>query len=121
MIHNDYKRLDDPVDPKITERCPCCGSEGQLWQYSESETSPTQKLVMCANGERFGPQDGMVGEGCPLYMPNDNFYRPTIKDAVRYWNEFSKALTEQRRLRLLGTLPMLDEDDDSIPDPEPLL
>jgi len=95
-MHDDYKRLETP--PGL-EPCPCCGSDAQLWQHSESEADPTEKAVMCANGERFGPQDGLINEGCPLYMPGQGHYQPTIKAAVKYWNEFAKALTAQQRKR----------------------
>jgi hypothetical protein len=102
-MHNDYKPVDlsqfasAPPDGYALERCPVCGSAGQLWQYSESETAPRKLLVCCTHGEPFGPQDGLTNEGCLLYMPPDNFYRETIRDAARYWNEFAKALSTLRR------------------------
>lgn len=94
-MHDDYKPLDTPHGLTL-ERCPVCGSEGALWQYSTSPTAPTTKAVMCGHGDAIGPQDGVKNEGCLLYMPPDNFYRATIKDAVRHWNEFAKALTALR-------------------------
>lgn len=93
-MHDDYKPLDTPQG---LERCPVCGSEAGLWQYSESETAPRKLLVMCSHGDRIGPQDGLIHEGCLLYMPDNNFYRETIRDAVRFWNEFAKALSAFRR------------------------
>lgn len=94
--HDDYKRL---KTSEHLEPCPCCASDAQLWQYSTSEAAPTEKVVMCSNGERFGPQDGIHGEGCPLYMPNQLHYRATIRDAIKYWNAFAKDLTAQQRRR----------------------
>ena len=91
-----YKQLDTPEN---LELCPCCGSVAQLWQYSESATAPTSKAICCANGDKFGPQDGMANEGCLLYMPPENFYRATIREAVNFWNEYAKALTSQQRAR----------------------
>lgn len=101
-MHDDYKQLDlsqlvtAPPNPVTLERCPVCASAAQLWQYSESETSPRKLLVMCSHGEAIGPQDGLTNEGCLLYMPPNQFYRETIRDAVRYWNEFAKALVALR-------------------------
>lgn len=94
--HDDYKRLETPDG---LPHCPCCGAEVELWQFSEAETAPTTKVVMCSNGVQFGPQDGLVGEGCPLYMPNQLHYRATIRDAVKYWREFAEALESQRAER----------------------
>jgi hypothetical protein len=84
--------------------CPVCGSAASLWQYSTSETAPRKLLVCCTNGEPIGPQDGLVGEGCLLYLPPNNFYRETIRDAVRYWNEFAKALTALRASHEAGVM-----------------
>ena len=104
-MHDDYKPLDlsgfvsAPPNGRVLEPCPVCGSEAGLWQYSESETAPRKLLVMCSHGEKIGPQDGLIHEGCLLYMPGDNFYRETIRDAVRYWNEFGQAITRMRDRR----------------------
>jgi hypothetical protein len=95
-MHDDYKPLDTPQGVTL-EACPVCGSAAALWQYSESETAPRQLAVMCTHGEAIGPQDGIRNEGCLLYMTPEQFYRETIRDAVRYWNEFAKALTAMRK------------------------
>lgn len=94
-LHDDYKPLDH--EPDKIERCPMCGSCAKLWQYSESETAPRQLVVMCEHGEPIGPQNGIRNEGCLLYMPPEGFYQARITDAVRYWNEFAKALSTLRR------------------------
>jgi hypothetical protein len=98
--HDEYKRLNLAPGQQV-EPCPVCGADSELWQFSETETSPTRKLVMCSNGDPIGPQEGggFLHEGCPLYMPNQGFYRSTIRDAVKYWNEFAKALQSQQRSR----------------------
>lgn len=93
MIHDDYKQLDCPHD---LERCPVCNSKPQLWQYSTSDTTPRRLLVACSHGDKIGPQEGLVTEGCLLYMPPDDFYRETIRDAASYWNRFAKALVALR-------------------------
>lgn len=93
-MHDDYKPLETPAG---VERCPVCGSEAQLWQYSDSPNSPVKRLVMCSHGDKIGPQNGLIHEGCLLYMPGDDFYRETARDAVRFWNEFAKALSTLRR------------------------
>jgi hypothetical protein len=103
-MHDDYKPLDTP-DGVTLHRCPVCSSEAALWQYSTSPTNPTTKSVMCTNGDKIGPQDGIKNEGCLLYMPPDNFYRATIRDAVRYWNEFAAALTALRAIAGEGHKP----------------
>ena len=95
MAHDDYKQLPLPETP--LELCPCCGAKAELWQYSTSETAPCTKVVMCSNGDAFGPQDGVVNGGCPLYMPPDGHYMATIREAVKYWNEYAKALTAMQR------------------------
>ena len=60
--HDDYKRLELQPGQKLYP-CPVCAADAELWQYSESETAPTKKLVMCSRGEAFGPQNGLVNEG----------------------------------------------------------
>jgi hypothetical protein len=93
--HDEYKRLDLPAGH--IEPCPCCGADVELWQYSKSETSAATKVVMCMSGEPIGPQDGLTNEGCPMFVPPDNHYRATIREAVKYWNEFAKALQSLQR------------------------
>lgn len=93
-LHDDYKQLDH--DPDKIERCPVCGSQAKLWQYSTSPTAPRQLVVMCEHGDPIGPQDGIKNEGCLLYMPPDGFYQERIASAVRYWNDFARALTAMR-------------------------
>lgn len=93
-LHDDYKQLEH--DPDKIERCPVCGSQAKLWQYSTSPTAPRQLVVMCEHGEPIGPQDGIKNEGCLLYMPPEGFYQERIASAVRYWNDFARALTAMR-------------------------
>jgi hypothetical protein len=94
-MKEQYTQLTAP-DGTTFEPCPCCASTPELWQY-ELPTGGATKVVMCSNGTAFGPQDGIANEGCPLYMPDDGFYRATIREAVRYWNEYAKALVKQQR------------------------
>ncbi len=94
-----YKKADLPAGPHI-EPCPVCGADAEIWQYStDFKNGPIDKVVMCTNGDRFGPQDGLMNEGCLLYMPPQDFYRSRIVDAVKFWNEHAKALNAQRRDR----------------------
>jgi hypothetical protein len=69
----EYKPLEFQPGQHV-EACPVCGAAASLWQYSESETAPTSKAVCCVNGDAFGPQDGIVNEGCLLYSldPTNN-------------------------------------------------
>ena len=94
-----YKKAELMVKTPI-EPCPVCGADAELWQYStDFKNGPIDKLMMCSNGDRFGPQDGAVNEGCLLYMPPQDFYRGRIAEAVKFWNDYAKALNEQRRKR----------------------
>lgn len=82
----------------VLSRCPVCGSEAELWLHSlDFENGPINKVVMCSNGEPFFPQDGLF-DGCLLYMPPNGFHRPTIREAVKYWNDYAAALTAMRDL-----------------------
>ena len=94
--HDDYKRLELQPGQHLYP-CPVCAADAELWQYSEAETTPTTKLVMCSRGEAFGPQNGLVNEGCLLYMPPGEFYKASIRDAVKYWNDYAVALGKIQR------------------------
>lgn len=96
MSHEMYTQLDAP-DGKVIAECPCCSADGVLYQYQKHKDGPATKVVMCANGDRIGPQSGIAGEGCPLYMPGDEHYRATIREAIAYWNDYSRALRAIRR------------------------
>ena len=106
MTHDDYQQLtcESPLEP-----CPVCGSQGSLWQYSTSFTAPTKKVIMCVNADQIGPRDGVINQGCLLYMPPHDFYRDTIREAVSYWNQFSIALRTTRDLRVGLPPPTMSE------------
>lgn len=93
-----YRKVEN--NPHILERCPCCGAKPELWSYSESEDAPATKVVMCSRGDPIGPQDSITGDGCLLYMPPESFYQATMREAVKYWNHFSVALTTLRVVSL---------------------
>lgn len=95
--HDDYKLLDVPPGGPALYDCPVCGSKASLWQYSESETTATTKAVMCTMGDAFGPQQGIVNEGCLLYMPPGEFYKSTIRDAIKFWNSYAVSLMKLQR------------------------
>lgn len=88
--HDQFTKLERPAGH--IEHCPCCGSDVELWQFQRAEGGPATKAICCANGEAFGPQTGMDMGGCPLYMPNDDHYKATIREAVKYWNDYAVAL-----------------------------
>lgn len=98
MNHDLYRRM-TPQPTLPIEPCPVCGSDAVVWEFSEGPTHPVRRVVMCENGERFGPQDGIMNDGCLLYMPPEQFYHGRGADAARYWNEYAKALSAQRRKR----------------------
>lgn len=85
--------------PETIAACPVCGAEAVAWSYSSTPAAPMQRVVMCSNGEAFGPQEGFANEGCLLFMPPDEFYKATIREAVRFWNEYAEALVSLRAAR----------------------
>lgn len=104
-MNEQYTQLEWPTVVAL-EACPCCGSTPELWQYI-TEAGDAQKVVMCPNSEPIGPQDGIADEGCLLYMPPNGFYRATIREALKYWNEFAKALMVQQRKNRWATHQVL--------------
>lgn len=112
-----YKKLDMPEGVSLLP-CPCCGSDAELWRYSIAEDAPSTPVAMCTNGERFGPQDSIANDGCPLYMPPDNFYRATIREAVKYWNDYAKALGVLQRKNRWKTANVLREQNTKLIDKE---
>jgi len=103
VVHDDYKKL--PVPETVTlEACPVCGAAPELYQYSTAKDMPLTRIVMCSNGEAFGPQStALVQTGCLLYMPPEAFYKDTIKDAIKYWNSYATALVALRNNRATHT------------------
>ena len=99
MSHIDFKELPIPRESHL-DLCPVCGSDAELWQHSESVESPTRKFVRCTNYGGFGPQDREVYEGCLLSMPPHEFYKATVHEAVKYWNQYALALTALRKDRM---------------------
>ena len=101
----EYKKGEIPKC--AIEPCPVCGSEAELWLFSDDfENGPINKLMACTNGEKFGPQEGFMNEGCLLYMPPDEFHRHRAADAVKFWNEYARALVAQRTKRNEGSFEM---------------
>lgn len=95
----EFQKLHVPPDVTIVP-CPVCGSTPELWQHVHQKTLLAQKVVMCSRDEPFGPQikdGGAVDIGCLLLMPPEAFYRPRIKEAVDYWNEYAKSLQQMQR------------------------
>lgn len=95
-MRDEYKQLEFPAG-RFASACPCCGAQPELWQYSEDPTDPTQKVVMCTTNEDVGPQDSTIFAGCPMYMPGNDFYQPTAREAINYWNAFAAALVTLRK------------------------
>lgn len=95
MTHDPFKLIETPPGTTLAD-CPVCATKAHLWRYIDAPDAPTETLVMCSNATAFGPQTGIQYEGCLLYMPPPEFYRDTIREAAKYWNEYAKALTELR-------------------------
>lgn len=94
---DDIYRLMEPAPSEPAQACPCCGSSARVWEYVEKPGAEVMRVVMCDNHDSIGPRDSMVYEGCLLQMPPNDFYRGRGHDAVRYWNEYAKALTALQR------------------------
>lgn len=92
---DNYTRLTTPAGTHI-EPCPVCAADPEVWQYIAKPGEVAQKVVMCSHDEAIGPHDPVAG-GCLLYMPPNDFYAPTIREAAKHWNEFAKALGSLRR------------------------
>lgn len=102
MGHECYKRLElQPCQASLSP-CPVCGSAVGLWQYSDTETDPVTRVVMCENGDEIGPESETLVAGCLLYMPPNRFYKATARDAIKWWNTWSQAVVAQRMVRALG-------------------
>lgn len=95
-VFDNYTRLTTPAGTHI-EDCPVCATSPEVWQYIPKKGEDAQKVVMCSHSEDIGPHDAIAGGGCPMYMPPNSFYRPTIREAVKHWNEYAKALCALRR------------------------
>lgn len=98
--YDNYKLWEPQPDPATIKPCPICGTSGEVWQYADKPDSQLLRVVMCKNGESFGPQikDGhVILGGCLLYMPPNDFYRATTKEAVKYWNDYAEALLKMRK------------------------
>jgi hypothetical protein len=108
-MHDDYKRLETPAGTHL-DRCPVCGHDPEVWQYSTAPDEPTSKVICCSMGDPFGPQDTVALSGCLLYMPPNAFYQPTIRQAARYWNDYAKALETLRRAKHWETARVLRND-----------
>jgi hypothetical protein len=94
-VREMYRPLDTPQGAQL-ERCPICEAEAGLWQFSEKPDAVVQRVVMCSHGDEIGPQDGIANSGCLMYMPDEAFYQPTAREAIRYWNGFAVALRALR-------------------------
>ena len=96
-VHDQYRPMvPQPTEP--THRCPLCGSPAQVWEFSEKPDDIVTRVVMCDRGDDLGPRDGMAYCGCVLYMPPNDFYKGTGRDAVRYWNAYAEACEQAREL-----------------------
>ncbi len=98
--HEMYREMHpQPSEPIAT--CPLCGSKALVFDFSEKPDDIVTRVVMCEMGEAKSeddpcPRDALAYSGCPFFMPPDDFYQPTGRQAVRYWNEFASWLLRQR-------------------------
>ncbi len=95
-MYDEYRQMEPPpVEP--VEHCPCCSSSATVWEYSQNPTDEVTRVVMCDHQGDLGPRDALVYTGCLLSMPPQDFYKTTGREAVRYWNDYAKALNALRR------------------------
>lgn len=74
-IYQKVEGFDHKLKP-----CPFCGHHAELWDLQRSE-KVFVKVAMCSNnGEGFGDDD------CPMYMPNEGFYKARKREAIEVWN-----------------------------------
>lgn len=71
--------------------CPLCGSPSELWQFSRDDLTAS-KVVMCSNGDPVAE----IESGCPMFMPPEDFYCATQREAASRWNTFCAATEEMR-------------------------
>ena len=108
-MDNDYKLMQPPPAEPI-EACPCCGSSARVWEYVDKPGAVVERVVMCDQSGDIGPRDSLMYEGCLLQMPPQDFYRGTGREAVRYWNEYAKALTAAQRANRWKSAQVLRND-----------
>lgn len=77
--------------------CPICGSAAELWEFQEFKNGPALKFVGCSHSANLGHQQGDIHEGCLLNRPSDDFYQPTVKAAIEYWEHYCRDLIALRR------------------------
>jgi hypothetical protein len=80
-------------------RCAVCGSMPELWEHKE-RGGTFSKVLMCPNGEEVCPDEHSINAGCPMFMPNMDFYKATRREAIDFWNKWNDAMGKQRRERL---------------------
>ena len=102
-----YTQID--LGARTVEPCPVCGSAAELWRFAKDDASPTTKAVMCSHGDTIGPQDSAIAGGCPLFIPSNDFYCATEREAIKYWNDFAGALGALRRAKHWETAKVLRE------------
>ena len=95
-MNNDYKKM-EPAPTEQVERCPCCGSTATVWEYIDKPGAVVERVAMCDNFDGIGPRDTQAYSGCLLCMPPQDFYKGTGREAVKFWNEYAKALNAHRR------------------------
>jgi hypothetical protein len=89
-----YREI-DPA-PHVLSKCPVCSASAKMWEFSENPTDIVTRVAACSDGEEWFEGQGMVNEGCLLYMPPNCFYKPTARQAAAYWNKHAEILTGKR-------------------------
>lgn len=81
--------------------CPLCGSPAELWERTHA-IGGALKAVMCTHGEEIAG----LPNGCPMYLPTEDFYQSRKVDAVHVWNDFASTTRSLQDLRFAPLDPV---------------
>ena len=70
--------------------CPLCGAAAELWERAGERS--TNKAGMCSHDDPLGP----IESGCPMFIPPEDFFRPTRREAAHAWNMFARTVALKR-------------------------
>lgn len=88
-VGEEFHLIPGATHGQLVARCPCCQKIPQLWERAGNGTAV--KAVSCVSGDAFGG----LNNGCPLYMPPEDFYKPTYAAAAAVWNTWATHCTAE--------------------------
>lgn len=102
MSDVDFQRVALPEGSAyLATRCACCGGSPGAWQRvarRPGRPELVQRAIMCDSDELRPPGEEPDGFGleCPFALPPEQFYAPTLREAVAFWNRTNGLLIEKR-------------------------